>query len=152
MSKMALVFALLLGIAAEVGAAAQGGKPSLDYEFFKTRVQPIFLKKREGRARCISCHVTPTGPIFRLQKLEPGETAWNEEQSRKNFEAVTNAIAFPGNPKSPLLIHPLAEDAGGDLFHSGGKQFPSQNDPEWQTLKDWIMGQTSKTSAQAGTR
>jgi hypothetical protein len=152
MSKMTLVLVLLFGAAAELGAAPQASKPSLDYQFFKTKVQPIFLKKREGRARCISCHVTPTGPIFRLQKLGPGESTWNEEQSRQNFQAVTQAIAFPGNAKSPLLIHPLAEEAGGDLFHSGGKQFPSQNDPEWQTLKEWIMGQTSSTSAQAGTR
>ena len=152
MSKTTLVFALLFAVAAELGAVPQASKPSLDYQFFKTRVQPIFLKKREGRARCISCHVTPTGPIFQLQKLEPGETTWNEEQSRKNFQAVTQAIAFLGNAKSPLLIHPLAEQAGGDLFHSGGKQFPSQDDPEWQTLKEWIMGQTSSASAQAGTR
>jgi|SRR5579883_83901 hypothetical protein len=152
MSKMTLVFTLLFGMVAELAAAPQGSKPSLDYQFFKSKVQPIFLKKREGRARCISCHVTPTGPVFRLQKLQPGETTWNEEQSRKNYEAVTTAIAFPGNAKSPLLIHPLAEEAGGDLFHSGGKQFPSKEDAEWQTLRAWVMGQTSSTSAQAGTR
>ena len=29
-------------------AAAQ---PALDFEFFKARVEPIFLKKREGHAR-----------------------------------------------------------------------------------------------------
>jgi hypothetical protein len=148
MSKIALVFALLLGTASQVGSAPQGTKSSLDYDFFRAKVQPIFLKKREGRARCISCHVTPTGAVFQLQKLSAGETTWDEEQSRKNFEAVTTAIAFPGNAKSPLLIHPLAEDAGGDFFHSGGKQFPSQNDPEWKTMKEWIMGETgSKTQA-----
>ena len=26
--------------------------PALDYEFFKTRVQPIFLKERPGHAPC----------------------------------------------------------------------------------------------------
>ena len=30
--------------------------PTLDYEFFKTRVEPIFLKKREGHTRCYVCH------------------------------------------------------------------------------------------------
>ena len=119
----------------------------LDYEYFKTKVQPIFLAKRTGHARCISCHVVPTGAIFQLQKLSPGETTWDEEQSRKNFEAVSKLVALPGNPKSPLLVHPLAEDAGGDFFHSGGKHWNSQNDPEWQTLKEWIMGQTSNTQA-----
>ena len=152
MPNIALFLALFVGSVSQVGFSAPAGKSSLDYEFFKTKVQPIFLKKREGRARCISCHVTPTGPIFKLQKLAPGATTWNEEESRQNFQAVTQAIAFPGNVKSPLLIHPLAQEAGGDLFHSGGKQFPSQDDPEWQTLKEWIMGQTSSASAQASPR
>jgi hypothetical protein len=149
MSKIALSFALFLGLLSQVPAHAQASKPgSLDYDYFKAKVQPIFLAKRAGRARCISCHVTPTGAVFQLQKLSPGETTWDEEQSRKNFEAVTQIVALPGNPKSPLLIHPLSEDAGGDFFHSGGKQFPSQNDAEWKTMKAWIMGETgSKTQA-----
>ncbi len=154
MSTIALYLALLLGFPSQQpappsGLAASNAAPSakLDYEYFKTKVQPIFLAKRAGHARCISCHVVPTGAIFQLQKLTPGETTWDEEQSRKNFEAVSNIIAIPGNAKSPLLVHPLAEDAGGDFFHSGGKHWNSQNDPEWQTLKDWIMGQTSNTQA-----
>jgi hypothetical protein len=43
--------------------------------------------------------------------------------------------------KSRLLMHPLAENAGGDFYHNGGKHWNSQNDPEWQTLKTWVMGQ-----------
>jgi hypothetical protein len=126
---------------------ATASAKTLDYEFFKEKVQPIFLKKRPGHARCVSCHVVPTGAIFQLQKLAPGETTWNDEQSRQNFLAVTTAIAKPGDLKSPLLVHPLAEDVGGDFFHSGGKHWNSQNDPEWQTLKDWITGQTGSTQA-----
>ena len=41
----------------------------------------------------------------------------------------------------PYLVHPLEENAGGDFYHSGGKHFMSQNDPEWQTLKAFVMGQ-----------
>jgi len=44
--------------------------------------------------------------------------------------------------KSPLLLHPLAEAAGGDRFHAGGKHWKSQSDPEWQTLAAWVRGQT----------
>jgi hypothetical protein len=154
MSTIVLYLALLLGFPSQQPAprsslAADNAAPSakLDYEYFKTKVQPIFLAKRAGHARCISCHVVPTGAIFQLQRLAPGETTWDEEQSRKNFEAVSKLVALPGNAKSPLLVHPLAEDAGGDFFHSGGKHWNSQNDPEWQTLRDWIMGQTSNTQA-----
>jgi hypothetical protein len=154
MSTIVLYLALLLGFPSQQPAlpsslAADNAAPSakLDYEYFKAKVQPIFLAKRTGHARCVSCHVVPTGAIFQLQRLSPGEATWDEEQSRKNFEAVSKLVALPGNPKSPLLVHPLAEDAGGDFFHSGGKHWNSQNDPEWQTLKDWIMGQTSNTQA-----
>lgn len=123
-------------------AAAAGGE-SLDYEFFKDKVEPIFLEKRPGHARCVSCHTTNNVRLH-LVPLSPGATTWNEEQSRQNFELVKR-VAFPGNPQSPLLIHPLLEDAGGDFFHSGGKHFNSQNDPEWLTLKAFVMGETVKS-------
>jgi hypothetical protein len=42
-------------------------------------------------------------------------------------------------------MHPLAEAAGGDFFHNGGKHWQSQSDAEWQTLKAWILGQTPKS-------
>lgn len=112
-------------------------KPSLDFEMFKTQVQPIFLAKRPGHARCISCHAS--GTPLRLQPLPPGRTMWDEEESRKNFEAVRRVVV-PGSLKSMLLVHPLAEQAGGDFFHNGGKHWTSQNDPEWQVLKSWVVG------------
>jgi len=113
---------------------------SLDYEFFKTRVQPIFLAKREGHARCYSCH--SQGTTMRLQPLSAGSTAWSEEESRKNFEAVVKMVV-PGDPmKSQLLVHPLTQDAGGTLFHNGGKHWSSQNNTEWQVLSSWVRGQT----------
>jgi hypothetical protein len=35
------------------------------------------------------------------------------------------------------LIHPLAPEAGGDLFHSGGRQFASKDDPDWKALAEF---------------
>ena len=113
---------------------------ALDYEFFKTQVQPIFLARRPGHARCIACH--GSGTPLRLQPLSAGTTNWNDEESRKNFEAVRRVVV-PGNVRSRLLVHPLAEEAGGDFYHNGGKHWSSQNDPEWQTLKSWVLGQTA---------
>jgi hypothetical protein len=74
-----------------------------------------------------------------LEKLSPGSATWNEEQSRKNFE-VMKRVAVPATMRARLLVHPLAEAAGGDFYHNGGKHFNSQNDPEWLTLKAWVMG------------
>ena len=129
-------------LAVQATASAPSSAVSLDYEFFKTRVQPIFLNKRPGNARCYVCHRGSGGTTY-LQILAPGATMWDEEQSRKNFEAVRRLVA-PGAPlKSKLLMHPLAEEAGGDEFHNGGKHWTSQDNPEWQTLSAWVRGQTT---------
>ena len=111
---------------------------SLDFEYFKTKVQPVLLAKREGHARCVSCHTT--GTPMRFQPLSPGAAMWNEEESRKNFEVI-RARVVAGNPlKSKLLTHPLAEEAGGDPSHDGGKHWMSQDDPEFQVLAAWVRG------------
>jgi hypothetical protein len=126
-------------------AAAPAASP-FDYEFFKTRVQPIFLKKRPGNARCIVCHENGTP---RLQALSPGETTWNDEQSRRNFEAWQRVVV-PGDPlASRMLMHPLAAAAGGDPFHAGGKHWTSQDDPEWQTLAEWVRNAAPRAAQTA---
>ena len=115
-------------------------KPTLDYTFFKEQVQPIFLKKRPGHARCITCHDHGSPG---LEPLPEGATNWNEEQSRKQF-AMWKLFVVPGAPdKSKLLLHPLAREAGGDRFHAGGRHWSSKSDPEWQTLAAWVSGQTA---------
>jgi hypothetical protein len=101
----------------------QAAAPPLDYEYFRSKVQPIFAAKRQGHARCIACH--GSGTPLRLQPPSLGGTSWTEEESKKNFEAIQR-VAFAGNPKSLLLIHALEETAGGDFFHSGGKHWASQ--------------------------
>jgi hypothetical protein len=125
-------------IAGALLAAGAFAQTPPDFEFFKTRVQPIFLKKRPGHARCYACH--SQGTSFRLERLSPGAATWNDEQSRRNYEAALNFV-LPGDLKSSrLLTHPLAPEAGGDEFHSGGKHWNSQSDPEWQVLADWVRG------------
>jgi hypothetical protein len=109
---------------------------SLDYAEFKDKIQPLLAEKRPGHARCITCH--STGTAFRLQPLPKGRTAYTEEETRKNFEAVSRFV-LPGVPlKSRLLVMPLAHEAGGTEFHPGGKHWESQGDPEWKTLADWV--------------
>jgi YVTN family beta-propeller protein len=112
---------------------------SPDFQFFKTMVQPIFLKQRPGHARCYGCHIL-SNRIFHLETLSPGSVEWTDEQSQRNFQSALQQIV-PGYPASSrLLIHPLAPEAGGDPFHSGGRQFISQNDPEWLAMAEWVRG------------
>ena len=103
--------------------AAQAAAPTastLDFETFKTKVQPLFLEKRPGHARCSTCHARST------------------EETRKNFDMASKFVV-PGVPsKSRLLTMPLAHEAGGTEFHPGGKHWESQNDPEWKALSEWV--------------
>jgi hypothetical protein len=123
-------------------APAPAASASLDYEFFKAKVQPVFLLKRPGHARCVVCHTINNAP-FHLVALSPGSAGWTEEQSRQNFVLVQKVVV-PGWEGSKLLSHPLAESAGGDPHHGGGQQFASQSDPEWTTLKAFVLGATLK--------
>jgi hypothetical protein len=123
-------------------AAAPAPSASLDYEYFKTKVEPVFLAKRPGHARCVVCHAINNAP-FHLVALSPGSASWTEEQSRQNFVLVQKVVV-PGWEGSKLLTHPLAEHAGGDPHHGGGQQFASQSDPEWSTLKAFVLGATLK--------
>jgi len=136
---LAIAFCALAPIAPRAQQPTQTAppRPELDFEFFRSKVQPIFLAKREGHARCIACHAGATG--MRLQPAPAGSTTWSEADSRTNFDSVRRMVV-PGSLKSRLLMHPLATEAGGDFFHNGGKQFASQSDPEWTVLKDWVMG------------
>ena len=121
--------------------------PALDYEFFKARVEPVFLTKRPDHARCYVCHVESNN-AFHLERLAGGATAWTEEQSRKNFETVSQLVNPGDAATSRLLLHPLAPEGGGDVFHSGGRQFPTKRDPAWRTLAAWVNGATLASKKQ----
>ena len=50
-------------------------------------------------------------------------------------------LVAPGDPTSSrLLMHPLAPESGGEAFHSGGRQFASQNDPDFLRIAEWVKG------------
>jgi YVTN family beta-propeller protein len=138
-----LLLAALLG----QQPAAPPASPALDYDFYKARVQPLFLEKREGHARCVTCH--GGSATLRLQRLPEGATMWTEEQSRQNFEAA-KAMVVPGSPgASKLLRHPLSRDAGGDIFHGGGQHWTSKSDPDWKVLEAWVNGATMSSHGDA---
>ena len=67
---------------------------ALDFDFFKTNVEAIFVKERPGHARCYACHSEP-GRIFHLEKLSAGSVAWTESNRAGTFRR------FPG------LSHPV---------------------------------------------
>jgi hypothetical protein len=133
MNVARISMAVVMAVALESAALAAG----LDFETYRTKVEPIFLKKRPGHARCVVCH-SANSSAFHLEPFTPGATAWTEEQSRRNFESVSRLVR-PGDPAaSALLLHPLAPEAGGDYFHGGGRQFASREDAEWRAIAAWV--------------
>src|SRR5438876_1394878 len=119
------------------GKSSEPAQSSLDFEAYRTRIEPIFLKQRQGGMRCYDCHSVLATRLC-LEPLSPGNSSWTTEQSRRNFEVVSQLIT-PSDPlKSRLLLHPLAQNAGGDPSHTGGKFWASQQDPEWQMLAEWV--------------
>jgi hypothetical protein len=132
--------------------APSASRPSLDYDFFKTRVEPIFLKQRSANhARCYVCHQASHhggGALsLNLEQLSPGSDFWTEEQSRHNFETVSKLV-IPGAPLSSLfLLHPLAPEAGGAEDHGGGRQFASRDDPDWKIMEAWVLGEKAGSSS-----
>ena len=131
--------------------AAFASRPTLDYEFFKAKVEPIFLKKRSvEHARCYTCHERSkhSGRPLSLEPLSPGSTFWTEEQSRINFQTVSKVVV-PGAPQSSLfLIHPLAPEVGGEADgHNGGRQFASKDDPDWKNMEAWVRGEKLRDSS-----
>jgi len=132
-----VLFAAAAALLAAPGAAKS---QTLDFGVYQSTVEPIFLTKREGYTRCVVCHGGSTNS-FNLIRLRPGVNAYTEAQSRKNFEVVSGLVV-PGKPEdSHLLTYPLVPEEGGAAYHSGGRQWPSKSDPNWQAIARWINGQ-----------
>ena len=55
---------------------------------------------------------------------------------------------MPGKPmESHFLIHPLDPQFGGGLYHSGGRQFETTDDPDWKN--DGRLGQRGEIASSA---
>ncbi len=133
--------------AAQTAAAPAGDGSALDAAVFHTRVEPIFLAKRDGLQTCATCHMGKVGTRFRLVPLPEGATAWSQADSAKNLAALT-PLLVPGDAlASRLLTHPLERAAGGDAFHGGGKHWRTQTDAEWRTMANWVRGDARVTTA-----
>jgi mono/diheme cytochrome c family protein len=75
-SSIAVAACLLLAVGGSVRQAnSQAASPTLDYRFFKDKVQSVFLHKREGHTRCAACHTVnnddaPGAAVARRYDLE----------------------------------------------------------------------------------
>jgi hypothetical protein len=130
---------LLAAAAALLATPNSSDAQSLDFGIYQSTVEPIFLTKRDGFTRCVVCHGGANNS-FNLIRLRPGVNAYTEEQSRKNFAVVSNLVVAGKPEDSHLLMYPLVPEEGGGAYHSGGRQWPSKSDPNWQAIAKWING------------
>ena len=94
MSVRVVVAATMFALASTSLVPAAG---TLDYDFYKAKVQPIFLAKRPGHAPCVMCHAEANN-MLRLEKLPDGQSTWTEEQTRKNFDTVAKIVQAVDDP------------------------------------------------------
>ena len=143
MPRFLLAVAVVLAAVAPARAqqpAASPSSPTLDYDFFKARVQPMFTTKRDGNARCVSCH--GFGTTMRLQGCRPAPRP-GAKRTRARTSRSSNRGSLPENLRSAgccCIRWPKAPAA--TTHHDGGKHWTSKDDPEWQTLAAWVKGDT----------
>jgi hypothetical protein len=116
----------------------------LDYEFFKTRVQPLLATATgsDGKS-CAHCHSTHT--ILRLNR--PDERGnLTEEQIRDNYFSALKVVNLLEPEKSLLLQKPLSDATtegilhSGKIPHGGGKRWDGPDSAAYKTVLDWIQG------------
>ena len=136
---------LAMPLQASTDPSTDGATLQVPFAYYRQNIEPLFLRPRgypgstDGNAACVMCHVWQTSVRFSLE--EPSETptggAWTEEQSRRNYEVVTQLVNASDPESSRFLLKPLAQVAGG-LPHTGGNHWDSTQDPEYQVILDWI--------------
>jgi hypothetical protein len=123
---------------------AQKAQAALDFEFFRSCVQPIFRNPREGQIRCSNCH--GAGQMGFAPVPAEGRTAWNDDEAKRAFQVISRLI-IPGNPDQSRFLHkPLHPDGGGSYAHNGVRRWPNKKDPEWQMLASWVRGERTGNS------
>ncbi len=119
--------------------AESAARPAVDFAFFESCVQRVFLTTTPGALPCAECH--GSGAAGFAGPIGEGRDFWNEEESRRNF-GVAMRLILPGEPtRSRLLMHPLAYEGGGDYAHNGPRRWRSMDDPEWRMLAAWVRGE-----------
>src|ERR1700683_259167 len=100
MSVRVVVTTAIFALASTALVPAAG---TLDYDFYKAKVQPIFLAKRPGHAPCVMCHADANN-MLRLERLPQGGATWTEEQTRKNFDTVAKIVQAVDDPLTDTIL------------------------------------------------
>jgi hypothetical protein len=132
--------ATLIAATVATTSAREQAPSAADIERYRGTVERVFMTDRggttSGLAACVMCHTWQTSVRFTLE-TPATDAGWTVEQSRKNFEVVTQLINTASPATSRLLLKPLDPSAGG-MVHTGGTFWKSRTDPEYLALLNWI--------------
>ena len=113
---MASVWSLCRSLHSLRGASQAPGTPSsapprqADVDSFRKTIEPIFMRDRGGTmpgyAACVMCHTWQTSLRFDLE-TPASDAGWTADQSRSNFEMITQLVNTKTPENSYLLLKPL---------------------------------------------
>ena len=107
-------------------APGGGQEVILDYDTFVAEIEPILQQRGCSNS---ACHGDQGSGELLLSGGDVPEA---------DFVAVRGHVTPREPARSPLLLKPLAEAAGG-VVHGGGDIFSSTDDHDYQTMLDWIV-------------
>jgi hypothetical protein len=119
------------GVPAGFDAAAFSSNPG--FAAFQSQVQPILTAHGCGAG---SCHGAPQSDFYLTCGNSPQQLAFNFSQAWAFVNATVD--------DSQLLRVPLAVEGGG-RGHTGGDQFASTGNAEYQTIRSWAMSVGART-------
>jgi hypothetical protein len=151
-------FVVIAALAASLSGESQApATPSsapprqADVDSFRKTIEPIFMRDRGGTmpgyAACVMCHTWQTSVRFDLETPQ-SDAGWTADQSRRNFDMITQLVNTKTPENSYLLLKPLEPKSGG-LGHTGGTYWSSRDDPEYQAVLNWIRSLPADRYAQA---
>ncbi len=121
----------------------------LDFAYFAAFVQPLFTKRYPlTHSACVDCHRKgKEGVTFQLEVASEGRPL-SEEQIKRNYQSALAQVNLSNPLESPLLRKPLNPrilDGPAGLPHSGGNVWFDANDPDYQIVRGWVLGEKLST-------
>ena len=130
--------------AVPAGPAEPTAQERPGFAYYRQNVEPVFARPRgypdrTEDAACVMCHVWQTSVRFDLEDMTETQDGWvwTEAQSALNYDMLAKLVNASDPASSKLLKKPLATSAGGE-GHTGGTFWESTDDPEYQTVLEWI--------------
>lgn len=159
MIRLPIVVVLVAG-ACQADLDAPREPASLDRAYFDCRVQPVLTKN----CAQLACHGAPDprARYFRIYgrnrlRIDPNEAGRDAvlslDERAHNYDAA-RALVDPLDPGASLLLKKPLEASTGGFFHRGATLFGAVNvfatpdDPEYQTIADWVGGATEEPTCQ----